>query len=61
MDISAAWRHQEKRDQFSTGRELRLNPPQDGKPRSNCFVYPYMEVDGQEYPTSHWPFLLRIE
>ena len=51
--------HQEKRDyffgshdvnrmQFSTGRGLRLNPAQDGKP-VNYFVYPYVEVDGQEY------------
>jgi hypothetical protein len=37
------------RVQFSTGRDLRLNPPQDGKPL-NYFVYPYVEVDGQEYP-----------
>jgi len=60
VDISEAWKHQEKRDyffgsddvnrvQFSTGRDLRLNPPQDGKPL-NYFVYPYVEVDGQEYP-----------
>jgi len=37
------------RVQFSIGRDLRLNPPQDGKPL-NYFVYPYVEVDGQEYP-----------
>ena len=60
VDISEAWKHQEKRDyffgshdvnrvQFSTGRDLRLNPPQDGQPL-NYFVYPYVEVDGQEYP-----------
>ena len=36
------------RVQFSMGRDLRLNPPQDGKPL-NYFVYPYVEVDGQEY------------
>jgi transglutaminase-like putative cysteine protease len=59
VDISEAWKHQEKRDyffgshdvnrvQFSMGRDLRLNPPQDGKPL-NYFVYPYVEVDGQEY------------
>jgi hypothetical protein len=34
--------------QFSMGRDLRLNPPQDGKPL-NYFVYPYVEVDGKEY------------
>src|SRR3984893_5596215 len=61
VDISEAWKHQEKRDyffgshdvnrvQFSTGRDLRLNPRQDGKPL-NYFVYPYVEVDGQEYPS----------
>jgi transglutaminase-like putative cysteine protease len=60
VDISEAWKHQEKRDyffgshdvnrvQFSMGRDLRLNPPQDGKPL-NYFVYPYVEVDGREYP-----------
>jgi transglutaminase-like putative cysteine protease len=60
VDISEAWKHQEKRDyffgshdvnrvQFSMGRDLRLNPAQDGKPR-NYFVYPYVEVNGQEYP-----------
>ena len=59
VDISEAWKHQEKREyffgshdvnrvQFSMGRDLRLNPPQEGKPL-NYFVYPYVEVDGQEY------------
>jgi transglutaminase-like putative cysteine protease len=60
VDISEAWKHQEKRDyffgshdvnrvQFSMGRDLRLSPPQNGKPL-NYFVYPYVEVDGQEFP-----------
>jgi transglutaminase-like putative cysteine protease len=60
VDISEAWKHPDKRDyffgshdvdrvQFSMGRDLRLNPAQDGKPL-NYFVYPYVEVDGQEYP-----------
>ena len=60
VDISEAWKHPEKRDyffgshdvnrvQFSMGRDLRLSPPQDGKP-INYFVYPYVEVDGREYP-----------
>jgi transglutaminase-like putative cysteine protease len=59
VDISEAWKHPEKRGyffgshdvnrvQFSVGRDLRLNPAQDGKPL-NYFVYPYVEVDGQEY------------
>jgi transglutaminase-like putative cysteine protease len=60
VDISEAWKHPEKRDyffgshdvnrvQFSMGRDLRLNPAQDGK-ALNYFVYPYVEVGGQEYP-----------
>jgi transglutaminase-like putative cysteine protease len=60
VDISEAWKHQEKRDyffgshdvnrmQFSMGRDLRLNPPQEGKPL-NYFVYPYVEVEGREFP-----------
>lgn len=59
VDISEAWKHPEKRDyffgshdvnrvQFSMGRDLRLNPPQQGKPL-NYFVYPYVEVDGHDY------------
>ena len=66
IDISEAWKHPEKRDyffgshdvnrvQFSMGRDLRLNPPQDGKPL-NYFVYPYVEVDGQEYPNVSMAF-----
>jgi len=60
VDISEAWKHQKKRDyffgshdvnrmQFSMGRDLRLSPPQAGKPL-NYFVYPYVEVDGEEFP-----------
>lgn len=60
VDISEAWKHPEKRDyffgshdvdrmQFTMGRDLRLSPAQDGKPL-NYFVYPYVEVDGREYP-----------
>jgi transglutaminase-like putative cysteine protease len=60
VDISEAWKHPEKRDyffgshdvnrvQFSMGRDLRLNPPQSGQPL-NYFVYPYVEVDGKEFP-----------
>jgi transglutaminase-like putative cysteine protease len=66
VDISEAWKHPEKRDyffgshdvnrvQFSMGRDLRLNPPQQGKPL-NYFVYPYVEVDGQEYPNVSMAF-----
>jgi transglutaminase-like putative cysteine protease len=60
VDISEAWKHQEKRDyffgahdvnrvQFTMGRDLRLSPAQDGQPL-NYFVYPYVEVGGKEYP-----------
>ena len=60
VDISEAWKHQEKRDyffgahdvnrvQFTMGRDLRLSPAQDGAPL-NYFVYPYVEVGGKEYP-----------
>ncbi len=66
VDISEAWKHPEKRDyffgshdvnrvQFSMGRDLRLSPPQAGKPL-NYFVYPYVEVDGQEYPNVSMDF-----
>jgi len=59
IDISEAWKHQElheyffgahdvNRVQFSVGRDIRLNPPQDGAPR-NYFVYPYVEIDGKQY------------
>ena len=60
VDISEAWKHQEKKDyffgahdanrvQFTMGRDLELNPKQDGPPL-NYFIYPYVEVDGKEYP-----------
>jgi len=59
VDISEAWKHPEKRTyffgahdvnrmQFTMGRDLRLNPPQEGAPL-NYFVYPYVEVDGREH------------
>ena len=40
--------HDENRVTFSIGRDLRLNPAQQGK-RLNFFVYPYAEVDGQPH------------
>lgn len=36
----------ENRVAFGTGRDLRLNPPQKGKPL-NYFMYPYAEADGK--------------
>jgi transglutaminase-like putative cysteine protease len=41
----------ENRVTFSTGRDLVLEPKQDGPPL-NFFVYPYVEVDGKPYPAS---------
>jgi transglutaminase-like putative cysteine protease len=60
VDISEAWKHQEKHDyffgahdvnrvQFTQGRDLKLKPAQDGPPL-NYFVYPYVEIGGKEYP-----------
>ena len=60
VDISEAWKHQTKKDyyfgahdadrvQFTVGRDLRLNPPQQGEPL-NYFIYPYVEVQGEKYP-----------
>ena len=60
VDISEAWKHQEKHDyffgahdvnrvQFTQGRDLKLVPAQQGAPL-NYFVYPYVEVAGKEYP-----------
>jgi transglutaminase-like putative cysteine protease len=67
IDISEAWKHPEKKDyffgahdanrmQFSIGRDLKLNPAQQGEPL-NYFVYPYGEVDGKEYPRIDMQFL----
>jgi hypothetical protein len=39
------------------GRDLELNPKQEGAPL-NYFVYPYVEVEGKEYPNvdNHFSF-----
>ena len=60
VDISEAWKHQEKKDyffgandvnriQFSMGRDLELNPRQHDE-RLNYFIFPYVELDGKAYP-----------
>jgi transglutaminase-like putative cysteine protease len=57
VDASEAWKHPEKKNyffgahdddrvQFSVGRDIRLDPPQQGDPL-NYFVYPYAELDGK--------------
>ena len=59
VDISEAWKHQEKRDyffgahddnriEFSMGRDLKLSPAQAGE-LLNYFVYPYVEVAGKKF------------
>ena len=60
VDISEAWRHQEKKEyffgandanrvQFTVGRDITLSPRQHG-PALNYFVYPYVEMGGETYP-----------
>jgi transglutaminase-like putative cysteine protease len=59
VDISEAWKDPQKHDyffgtldanrvQFSVGRDLTLQPKQDGGPL-NYFIYPYVEVDGKPF------------
>ena len=68
VDISEAWRHPEQREfffghwddnrvQFSVGRDITLSPKQEGA-ALNYFVYPYAELDRQEYPnvSTHFSF-----
>jgi len=61
VDISEADKHPHLKDYcfgnltedrvtFTTGRDLELTPKQDGAPL-NYFVYPYVEVDGNVWPT----------
>jgi hypothetical protein len=60
VDISEANKDPKKRDyyfgnltenrvEFSTGRDLELVPRQKGKPL-NFLIFPYVEVDNQQYP-----------
>ena len=60
MDISEADKHPELKDyffgnlnsdrvQFTMGRDITLEPPQDSGPL-NYFIYPHIEVDGKEWP-----------
>ena len=59
VDASEAWKNPAQRDYFfgahdqhrvlfTTGRDIRLAPPQQGEPL-NYFIYPYAEVDGKEF------------
>jgi len=60
VDASEAWKHPEKKNyffgahddnrvQFTVGRDIRLDPAQQGEPL-NYFIYPYAEVDGKPLP-----------
>jgi len=57
VDASEGWKHPDKKDyffgahddnrvQFTLGRDIRLDPPQQGGPL-NYFIYPYAELDGK--------------
>jgi transglutaminase-like putative cysteine protease len=59
VDASEAWKDASRRDYFfgahdanrilfSRGRDIHLDPPQEGNPL-NCFVYPYAELDGKPW------------
>ena len=59
VDISEAWKDPQKHDyffgaldanrvQFTIGRDLTLEPKQEGGPL-NYFIYPYVEVDGKPF------------
>jgi transglutaminase-like putative cysteine protease len=63
IDASEAWKHPALRDYyfghldagrvaFTMGRDLELRPPQHGAPL-NYLIYPYVEVDSRELPSSH--------
>ncbi len=69
VDISEAWKHQEKKDyffgahdvnrmQFTLGRDLELSPRQHGE-RLNYMVYPYAELGGQSWPNIAIAFSFR--
>jgi transglutaminase-like putative cysteine protease len=60
VDISEAWKHQEKKDyffgahdvnrvQFSVGRDIELRPRQRAG-RVNYLIFPYVELGGEPYP-----------
>jgi transglutaminase-like putative cysteine protease len=60
VDISEAWKHQEKKDyffgahdvnrvQFTIGRDIELQPRPHGA-RVNYLIFPYVELDGAPWP-----------
>jgi transglutaminase-like putative cysteine protease len=69
VDASEAWKHPDKREyffgahdvnriQFTTGRDLRLDPSQKGDPL-NYFIYPYAEQDGKPFDKLQSRFAFR--
>lgn len=69
VDASEAWKQPEKREYFfgahdqnrvlfTLGRDIQLNPAQEGEPL-NYFIYPYVEVDGQPLPEVETRFHFR--
>jgi transglutaminase-like putative cysteine protease len=71
VDISEAWKNPTKHDyffgtvdanrvQFTIGRDLTLEPKQDGPPL-NYFIYPYVEVDGKVHEAVDRKFSFRLE
>ena len=69
VDISEAWKDPSKHDyffgsldanrvQFTVGRDLMLEPRQDGPPL-NYFVYPYVEVDRHPFEGAEKKFTFR--
>jgi transglutaminase-like putative cysteine protease len=69
VDISEAWKDPKKHDyffgtldanrvQFTTGRDVTLQPKQVGDPL-NYFIYPYVEVDGKPFDSVEKKFSYR--
>jgi transglutaminase-like putative cysteine protease len=68
LDASEAWKAKRKDDYFGTlpsdrveftvGRDLVLEPPQQGEP-VNYFIYPYAEVDGSPVASLPWTLQFR--
>jgi transglutaminase-like putative cysteine protease len=69
VDSSEAWKNPAKRDYFfgandenrvlfTIGRDIRLDPPQDGQPL-NFFIYPYVEVGGKPFGDIKYQFAFR--
>jgi transglutaminase-like putative cysteine protease len=69
VDASEAWKYPDKRDyffgahdanrvQFTMGRDIRLDPAQQGE-RLNYFIYPYAEVNKKPFTALDYKFTFR--